>query len=173
MRTPIMLLLAAALAACGDGKQEAAEAMAAQDSTATVLSVDLAAQDMPLFVELGDAATLGVDAPAVKWNEEMGRVEVSAGEHFSITIMEEVADIARLKSDLDRDMLQKHTVMEEAADKLIYRSQFPDDALVFVHFYQVVQAQGRSFIVQDNSSGRFSEADIARMAKAVRTERPV
>lgn len=168
-----MLLLVAASTACGDGKKEAAEAMTAQQDRPTILSVDLSAQDIPLFVELGDAATLGVDAPQVAWNEEMGRVEVRAGEHFGITIMEDEADLVRLKADLDRDMLQKHTVVEEAADRIVYRSQFPDDALVFVHFYQVVRVQDRSFIVQDDAGGRFNEADVARMARAVRTERPV
>lgn len=168
---PVLLLL---FAACGDGKQEVADALAAQDSTATVLSVDLGPQDIPLFVELGDAATLGVEAPTVVWNEEMGRLELDAGDHFAITIVEESGDLARLKADLDRDMLQKHTMIEEGPGKAVYRSQFPDDELVFVHFYQLIETpDGRAFVVQDNTKGRFNEADIARMAKAVRTQRAV
>ena len=70
-------------------------------------------------------------------------------------------------------MLQKHTVIEESPEKLVYRSQFPDDQLVFIHFYQIVQMDGRTFTVQDNEKGRFNETDVARMAKAVRTQRAV
>lgn len=174
MRTIPLLSGMIILLACGDGKQEAAQALAAADTIiSTSLSVDLNAQDMPLFVELGPADLLGIDAPTVRWNEEMGRMEVDGGEHFGIVITEETGDLPRLKADLERDMLQKHTVIEEAPDRLVYRSQFPDDGLVFVHFYQVVQSGGRWFTVQDNEKGRFNEADVARMAKAVRTQRTV
>ncbi len=161
------------LTACGESQREATPTTLAPDSAATMLSLDLAAQDMPLFVEVGDATTLGVETPTVRWNEEFGRVEVEAGDHFGITIMEDVADIARLKADLERDMLQKHTIIEEAPDRVLYRSQFPDDALVFAHFYQVVEVGGRVFVVQDRAEGHFNEADVARMLKAVRTQRPV
>lgn len=174
MRKQLSLLLATALAACGNGTPEAAAPGTHSDTTAaTLLSVDLSAQDMPLFVELGDATLLGVQAPAVRWNEEMGRMEVDAGEHFGITIMEEAGDLARLKADLERDMLQKHTVIEESPEKLVFRSQFPDEDLVFIHFYQMVSVGDRSFVVQDNEKGRFNEADVARMVKAVRTQRVV
>ena len=172
MREFLLLLTFGVLVGCAE-PAATPEAPPTVDSTTTLLSVDLTAQDIPLFVEMGDAATLGVDAPQVEWNEEMGRVEVRAGDHFGITIREVVADLARLRADLDRDMLQKHTVIEEAPDRIIYRSQFPDEALVFVHFLQVVTAQDRSFIIQDDPNGRFNEADVARMAKAVRTQRAV
>ena len=174
MRTILILSGMITLLACGDGKQEAAQALAAADTTvSTSLSVDLNPQDMPLFVELGSAALLGIDTPTVMWNEEMGRMEVDGGEHFGIVITEEPGDLPRLKADLERDMLQKHTVIEEGTDRLVYRSQFPDDKLIFIHFYQVVQAGDRTFTVQDNEKGRFNETDVARMAKAVRTQRPV
>lgn len=174
MRTILIISGLLTLIACGDGKQEAAQALAAADTIiSTSLSVDLNAQDMPLFVELGPADLLGIDAPMVRWNEEMGRMEVDGGEHFGIVITEEPGDLPRLKADLERDMLQKHTVIEEAPDRLVYRSQFPDDELVFVHFYQVVRSGDRTFTVQDNEKGRFNEADVARMAKAVRTQRTV
>ncbi len=173
MRIPFILLLVTVLVACGESSQPAAATSAAMDSTATMLSVDLNAQDMPLFVELGDATALGVAAPEVRWNEERGCMEVGAGEHFAIVITEEEGDLARIKADLDRDMLQKHTVIEESSDKLLFRSQFPDDQLVFIHFYQLVQVGDRTFTVQDNEKGRFNEADVARMAKAVRIQRAV
>lgn len=174
MRTIGIILLTTVLMACGPGEQGSTEPVAAQDTTnTTLLSVDLGPQDMPLFVELGDATTLGVDAPAVEWNEERGCMEVAAGEHFAIVITEEPGDMARLKADLERDMLQKHTVLEESPEKLVYRSQFPDEDLVFIHFYQVVEVEGRTFTVQDKEEGRFNEADVARMARAVRTQRAV
>lgn len=157
------------LTACGDGKKEAAEQLAAQDTLAAKAGhvLDLSKFDTPLLVDLGDLATLRVDSPTVKWNEEFGRLEVSAGEHFGLIIIEEPADLARLKATLEQDMLQKNTVLEETPDKLVYRSQFPDDQLVFIHFQRVVQVGDRTFVVRDADQGRFNEADVTRMAASV------
>ncbi|HRH37629.1 MAG TPA: hypothetical protein PK760_04760 [Flavobacteriales bacterium] len=170
MRNAILFVPIIALFGCGEAPPSAEQAPTSADSSKTMISVDLAEQQMPLFVEVGDAATLGTATPSVMWNEVMGRVELQAGEHFAITVMEEEADLARVKAGFDHDMLQKHTIIEETPDKLVYRSEFPDDAIVFIHFYQVVRAGARTFVVQDNPNMRFTEADVARMAKAVRAE---
>jgi hypothetical protein len=157
--------------ACGDGKQEAAQlAAAAADSAAVTTSrkVDLGAHDMPLEIILPDAQLLGSDQDSVAWKEESGKLEVRAGEHFGLSISEEPADIERLKGDLERDLLRKNTVLRSGSDRIVYRSEFPDDpSLVFIHFYLIVQAQGRTFIVQDLDALRFNEQDVARMMDAV------
>lgn len=88
-------------------------------------AIDLGKHDLPLLVDMGDLSTLGADSAIVKWNEEFGHLAVHAGERFAITISEAPGDIPRLKSDLDRDMLQKHSVIEETPERIVYRSQFP------------------------------------------------
>jgi hypothetical protein len=165
------------MAGCGDGKKEAAAKLAAINDSITAAraarTVDLSRFDVPLLVDLGDLATLGVDSAAVQWNEEFGQLEVNAGERFGLVITEEPADIGRLKAELDRDMLRRNTVVQEDGDKLVYRSEFPDGDIVFVHFYQVLRVGDREFIVRDADQGRFSEADVARMAAAVRVKEAV
>lgn len=170
MRTTIAFTMLLALTACGETPGE--EKDPASGTTATNLAVDLSGHDIPLSVELGDPATLGVDSPTVSWNEDMGQLELRAGNRFSILITEEPGDIARLKADLERDQLRTSTIIEEQPDRLVWRSTFPDEDIVFVHFYRVVQVDGRSFIVQDDDRGRFNEADITRMIGAVRTKQP-
>ncbi|HMC97171.1 MAG TPA: hypothetical protein VKG92_05945 [Flavobacteriales bacterium] len=174
MKQSPFLLVFLVLAACGDGKKEAAEQLS-DTSTAGLAAptvIDLSSFDVPLMVDLGDLTTLGVDSPEVRWNEEFGRLEVNAGEHFGLIISEEPADIPRLKADLDRDMLRKNTVIAETPEELEYRSQFPDEELVFVHFYQVIRAGEREFVVEDRPEGRFNEADITRMASATKNKQP-
>lgn len=175
MKALIPFALVVLFSSCGDGKKEAAEQMADTTATSAVAPaiLDLSTFDTPLLVELGDMSTLGVDSPTVKWNEEFGRLEVSAGEHFGLLITEEPADLSRLKADLDRDMLQKHTVIEETPEKLVYRSQFPDDAGTFIHFYRTVQVGDRTFVVTDAGQVRFNEADITRMAASIKTKTAV
>ena len=65
-------------------------------------------------------------------------------------------------------MLRKHTVLEETPEKVVYRSQFPDEDIVFIHFYRLVPVGDRTFVVRDAAEGRFNEADVQRMVAAVR-----
>ena len=172
MKHLLFLSAFALLTACGDGKKEAAEQQLAADSTTTGYTVDLASFDMPFALELGDLATLGADSAQLRWNEEFGWLEVRAGDGFAVTIAEAPADLVRLKGDLDRDMLQKHTLISETPELVVYRSQFPDEDLVFVHFYRIVQVGDRTFVMQDALGGRFNEAEIARMSASVRLQQP-
>lgn len=169
MKASFLFIAVLLMSSCGDGKKKAAAQMADTSSVGPpTYVIDLMAHDLPLLVDLGDRSTLGSDSAAVVWNEEFGHLLVNAGEHFAITISEAPGDILRLKADLERDMLQKHTVIEETLDKLVYRSQFPDADLVFVHFHQVITVGDRTFVVENASEGRFNEADIKRMVAAVK-----
>ena len=174
MRSFVVLTLSALLTSCGSNDTGTTEEQVTADSSTIVPGnvIDLASFDVPFTVELGDITTLRVDTPEVHWNEEFGHLEVNAGEHFGLTITEEPADLARLKADLDRDMLREHTVMEETPAKLVYRSQFPDKDLVFIHFYQLLHVGDRTFVIEDRVEGRFNEADIARMVMAVHPKQP-
>ncbi len=177
MKSILPLLILVLLASCGDGKADAArklaEAQAQADAEAAAVEpylLELEAFDMPLVVSLPEMLTPDVDSTYGRaiWNEEFGHLRVKAGDHFGLTITEDEGDIARLKADLERDMLRKHTVLEESPEHVVYRSQFPNEDLVFIHFYQIIRVDGRSFIVEDMTDGRYNEADVARMAKAVR-----
>lgn len=176
MKTFLPILILALLASCGDGKADAArklaEAQALADAEAATVQpylLDLQAFDLPLVVSLPEKLTPDEDSTYGKaiWNEEFGQLRVKGGDHFGLTITEDEGNILRLKADLDRDMLRKHTVLQEAPDLLIYRSQFPDEDLVFIHFYRVMTVGDRSFVVEDMADGRYNEADVARMSQAV------
>lgn len=168
------LVCAAALLlfGCGDGKSDAAKGMAeVADSAAMAPAMDLAAYDLPMLLD--PPQQLGNDSVVVAWNEEFGHVSITAGDHFGMIVTEEPGDIGRMKGDLDRDLLRKNTIVEETPEMLIYRSSYPDDAdLVFVHFYRVVQAGDRLFVVESDPMGRFNEADVRAMVKSLSVKRP-
>lgn len=159
------------LASCGDGKADAAKRMAAAaDSARQAAMVDLSVHHLPLLLEM----PTGTPAPTLTWKDEIGTLEVRAGERFAIGIAEMPADAERLKADLERDLLKRNTILEETPGLLIYRSEFPDDtALVFHHFQRSITAAGRSFRVEDAKDGTaYSLEDVQRMAAAVRAQDP-
>ena len=165
-----------AWAACGDGKKEATEKLAEMDRAATSepasneYLLDLAPFDLPLSVSMPGSTVPDADSTygGAQWNDDTGQMLVKSGDRFSLTISEAPGDLPRLKAALERDMLRKHTVLEETPQMLIYRQQFPDDDLVFVHFYQIIVVGGRSFVVESDPQGRFNETDVRRMTQAVR-----
>lgn len=160
------------LSACGDGKSDAAKQMAAvADSAASAAhAVDLAEHHIPLMVHIPQ----GLPEPTVLWKDEAGKLEVRAGDHFALEIMEGPVDMGRLKADLDRDLLQKNTILEETPELLVYRSEFPDDTtLVFFHFQRAVAVGDRSFLIEDiGDGGAFTNEDVRKMAASVTPRNP-
>ncbi len=120
-----------------------------------------------------DPLTTGGAAPTIVWKDGPGVLEIKAGDHFGLTIAEEPGDPARLKAGLERDLLQKHVVLTDTTDLVVYRSTFPDDpALVFIHFYQVIRAGERQFVVQDADGARYNASDIRVMQRCLVVKPP-
>jgi len=175
MKHSTTLFAMALLVACGDVTGPAADGNPATDSTAaaTLPPIDLAGHGLPLLLTPLDKQFTEGQEPAIVWKDETGTLEVKAGDHFGLVITEEPGDIPRLKATLDRDLLRKNTLLTETPELLTYRSEFPDDAmLVFMHFYQVVKAGDRTFVVQDIDGQPFNQQDIERMVAAISPKPP-
>ena len=174
MKKIVSLACMALLFACGDGKKDAAEQMTGQDySPAVENAIDLAKFELPLLLTV-DKQYLNGQEPQIVWKEEIGKLEVTSGDHFGLYITEEPADIQRKKDELDRDLVYESTIIKETPDVVVYKSVIPaDSTLVFIHFYQIVKAGDRTFVVEDIDAGkRFNEQDVERMAAAVGPKQP-
>lgn len=154
------------LLACGHGATDPNNPAPDGDTTAVSVPapIDLTAHDIPLlFTPLDQQLTAG-DSATITWKEETGQLIIKAGDHFGLAIIEDAGDVARLKADLDRDLLRKNTILREVPGTIVYKSEFPGDAgLVQVHFYQVLSAGGRTFVVQDLDAHTYTEQDVDRM----------
>jgi hypothetical protein len=162
----LTFLMIAFCAACSTPPPAEQTEEAVTNGAPTGNLVDLAAHGVPLVAVVPDSATTGAVAQ-VRWNDDLGQVEIRAGEGFAVVVVEEEGDMARLKADLDRDMLQEHTVVQETPALLVYKSAFPDSAGTFVHFYQVLQAGGRTFVVRDMPPGQYNEREVRAMATSI------
>lgn len=174
MRTLIAPLTCSLLLACGQPDGTAGD-RTVNDSTSTAAApaIDLSTHGLPLLLTPPHKQLLGGMDPTIVWKDETGTLEIRAGEHFGLVIREEPADIPRLKAALDRDLLKKNSVLRETPDLLVYRSEFPDDPdLVYLHFYQVVQAGDRSFVIEDVDDKAFNQQDVDRMLAAISTKAP-
>jgi hypothetical protein len=176
MRSAILLARAAlVLASCGGGggKTDGGTDADSASVLAPANAIDLGAHGMPLVLNAPDKQLTGGQEPAIVWKDQTGVLEVRAGDHFGLLVIEEPGDIARKKADLDRDLLRKHTILKETPDLLVYRSEFPDDpSLVYIRFHQLVHAGDRHFVVEDIPELRFNEQDVERMVGAIAPKQP-
>lgn len=166
MKTALALTCAVLLVACGapgNSEEDSGAAEAGNAPVASATTIDLSQFDMPLLVNVPQNG----HEPKAIMNEERGRAEVRAGEHFGLIVTEMEPDFARLKADLDRDMLVKNTITQETPDLIVYTSEFPDGTGTFTHFMQVVRSGARTFVVEDLPDGRFNESDGRAMVAAV------
>ena len=175
MKYPCTVLALVLLAGCGGATDQATDGTPAADSAAVASAppIDLASHGLPLLLTPPDKQLTDGQEPAIVWKDETGTLEAKAGDHFGLVITEEPGDIPRLKAALDRDLLRKNTLLRETPELLTYRSEFPDDAsLVFLHFYQIVKAGDRTFVVQDTEGQPFNQQDIDRMLAAISPKPP-
>ncbi|MCO6481291.1 MAG: hypothetical protein J5I62_00715 [Flavobacteriales bacterium] len=170
MRFPLHLLATAGVllgVACGTASTGPSTDGTAPGEPARATLTDLSAHHLPLLLETPADAP----APDIVWKDEFGKLMVRAGDHFALEIFEAPSDLNRLKADLDRDLLRKNTIVEEAPDLLIYRSEFPDDStLLSFHFNRSVTVGDRTFQIQDaqDDGMAFSLEEVRTMAVAVR-----
>jgi len=153
------------LFACGQADPHSTDPISGADTAAaSVPVIDLSAYDVPLLFTPLDQQLTGGDSATIAWKEETGQLIIKAGDHFGLAIIEDAGDVARLKADLDRDLLRKNSILREVPGTIVYKSEFPGDAgLVQVHFYQVLSAGGRTFVVQDLDAHTYTEQDVDRM----------
>lgn len=157
------LALVAAFSSCGTPKDDGGDHV--PPDSLEQAAVDLSAHHLPLLLTLPE----GAPEPELVWKDEIGKLMVRAGDHFALEVYEAPEDLDRVKGDLERDLVQKNTVVDEGPGLLIYRSEFPDDTtLVFYHFNRSVTAGNRVFQVQDaNGEGPFNLEEVRRMARAI------
>lgn len=156
------------LSACGHEAGSEGDPPPADSLSQVAQAIDLSNYDLPLQVILPNAQASGGAKAVVGWNEEEGWFGVKVGEHFSLHITEGPGDLPRLKRDLENDLVRKHALLIDKPDLVVYRSEFPDDpTLVQLHFYQVIMAGDRSFVVESDPEGRFDQTDVERMSEAV------
>ena len=100
-----------------------------------------------------------------------GATELRIGENFQISVEEGEGDIAMLKNDIDIDdvyQLQKYVV--DQPDLLFWESKIPIMPTSNFHFYSIIQAGGKSYIVKDIEAGiAYSEELVKEMVEAAKS----
>jgi len=167
----IFLLLASAsllaLAGCGNGKTDDANAGVPHGMVAT----DLSAQGLSVLINVPDST----EAPLEIISNAQGGADVKVGKNFQMTITEGMGDFEMKKNDITTDAVRKFIkYIVEEPNALVWEWQIEGMEPEF-HFYIVVKAGEKSFEVRDVDGEIFSEKAITQMldaAKSIRLKAP-
>lgn len=157
----LFLPFALMLSACGSGDssstEEVTEALPeilAQRTT----KLDLSEYQLP-FVLIVPDSTRGIPEVVVT---SFGETDISVGSAFHVVIAEG-GDVAEKTKALSEDLMYTNTIIEQAEDFLLYKSEIKDSFLdPEFHFYAVKNVNGISYEFRDYSDeGGYAET-VAR-----------
>ena len=157
----IVLLLTiptvAMLYSCGGPKTDDKPKMAG------MMDLDLSAQGLPLTITVPDSSKGKLEMVVQSW----GATEIKVGKNFEVSISESEGDIALAKSDIagnDVNKFKRYLVDEPTA--ILWESQITDPEF---HFYTIVKAGDKTYVIEDIKGDMFSESDTKIMVESAKS----
>ena len=154
----LMMPAVLTLGSCTGGKEADESAM-----IPGMMEVDLAPHGFDITMMIPDSTKGKAEITAQPW----GAVEIKVGKHYQVSVSEGEGDIALAKSDVMGNDVNKHKrwVKDEPA-LLFYESEITQPEF---HFYTVVKAGNKSYVVEDIKGEVFSEKDVERMVESAKS----
>ena len=153
----LMIPFAVAVVSCGGEKKEDTPKIPG------MMEVDLTPHGFPISIMIPDSTKGIANIEAKSW----GGVEIIVGKTFQIMIKEEAGDVDLRKSDIKaNEVSQLKRYIKEEPTLLFYETAIPGAEQSEYHFYSVVKAGDRTFVVEDIPGEVFGEKDVERMIES-------
>ncbi len=136
-----------------------------QDLTAPpgMTYLDISRTGMNVYVLVPDSSVGSLDTMMQSW----GAYEIKRGKDFQISIEENNGDIENVKKDIAMDEVNKFKkYLIEEPNTLLWESGIGD--LSEFHFYQVIKAGNRSYVIHDIKNDLFGQKPIEKMLEAAK-----
>jgi len=161
--TLLFISFSVTLMSCGGKKETTAKVPG-------MMELDLTSHGLPITITIPDSSKGKVEVVDQSW----GATEIKVGKEFQVSISEGEGDISLAKSDVknnDVNKFQKYIVEEPTA--ILYESKITEQPEH--HFYTVVKAGAKSFVIEDIKGELFSEQlakNMLESAKAIKEKVP-
>lgn len=124
---------------------------------------------------------LGIDVPNEKiakgkseivYHEDRGELEILAGEHFDIFLLEDQSQMEMVKNELNDHAFYKVEFVVSNDSSLLYRQYIEDDAKDQWHMYCERSIGSSKLLVRSNESIPFSEYEAKLMLQSALSIKP-
>jgi len=154
----LSLVVSAVIVLCSCGGETTVE-----KPQAGMMELDLTPQGLPISITIPDSSKGKMDITV----KSSGATEIKVGKTFAISISEGEGDITLMKSDIagnDVNKFKRYVVDEPTS--ILWESAITD-ASEF-HFYTVVKAGEKSYLVEDIKGEMFSEEATKKMLESAK-----
>lgn len=154
----VVIVAAVAFMSCG-GKKE-------HTTAAGMMELDMSSYGLPVIINVPDSSKGKLEVEDAK----DGTKKIRVGKSFRIALFEDVGDITLKKSDVSGDEVKKlkRYIVDEPTT-ILYENQMTDPEF---HFYTIVKAGEKSFVVMDLDGEEMYSEEAARTmlesAKSIR-----
>ena len=105
--------------------------------------------------------------PAVTFNDQLGRYEISLSEDLTFCISEEETSIDDIKNDLRNDLLFTYKFYDEGTDALLYQAVLPDGTDYLYQYAKILKVNSKKFLLFSDTHGEFSLQQIKLIKKVI------
>lgn len=130
--------------------------------------VDLSEFGIPANIQIPNKNVTQYD-PVIEFIEEKGEVKIMSGNKFNLIIAESDIDKDLMVSDLEGDLLFKHTLISSEDQMLVYTSELPDGSMKTNHFCAWFNVENSNYLIKNDPAEEFSEHFLNRMIKCVKS----
>lgn len=104
------------------------------------------------------------------WNENFGRLEVSASGGVDFFISESDLTLSQKKFEIESNIFIIEYIVEEP-DLLIYEARLPDGSISYFNFFSIYSVAGIQYTAENNPLAEFTKEEILNMVELIKTIR--
>jgi hypothetical protein len=107
------------------------------------------------------------NTPEITLNNSTGELNIHLGDQFWIVASLEKADIIRIKTELNEDMLFTNRIVEESDKSVMYQRILPDGTEYDYSFKCSNEIGGKSYFFRTSEEGEFKMDHVTKMKQAI------
>lgn len=108
------------------------------------------------------------DKVEIKWNDNFGRVEISAGRSVDFFVTEAVMTTIGKRFEIESGIFSIEFIRDEE-ETLFYRTSLPDGSSPYYNFFLIKQNGEQSIQIENNPLVEFSMEDVQLMIEITET----
>lgn len=109
------------------------------------------------------------NAPKIEMNNATGELDIHIGDQFWIIASLEKQEIAKIKAELNEDMLFTSRIVEENDKSILYQRILPDGAEYDFSYKYTGEIDGKPYFFRTSEEGEFKMDHVTKMKQAINT----
>ncbi|MCB0761767.1 MAG: hypothetical protein KDC12_09620 [Flavobacteriales bacterium] len=112
---------------------------------------------------------LANDPARIRYDQNLGHLEVSVGDHFDLQLIDDSMDVNHIKAELQEDQLMSYIFRDAGTNQLDYEAVLPDGNVLSHYYMGLHSIGGKTYFIRTNPDKEFTRMQVDKMKSAIRT----